>query len=268
MNGNLFDGNFSESHFEAQSRENGFTYWYASDLAFFLEYANLDSFMNPINKAVGVCTTLKIPVFENFVQVKRNGKTDFKLSRFACYLVVMNADVKKNSVAKAQAYFANLAGVVQDYMNEVERIERLEVREEISQHEKSISATVHNAGIKNYAFFQNAGYRGLYNMNISKLKKRRDIPSKRSLLDFMGSNELAANLFRITQTKLRIQNQKVKGQKNLENTAEKVGRMVRKSIQEISGTNPENLPKSEDLKEVKKDLKKKSREIKKIDKKN
>ena len=106
-----------------------------------------------------------------------------------------------------------------------------------------------------YGFFQNAGYRGMYNLNINQLKAKRGIDTGRSLLDFMGKDELAANLFRITQTELKIKNESVKGQNNLEKAAETVGKMVRRSMIEISNTVPENFTKNEDIKDVKKGLK-------------
>jgi DNA-damage-inducible protein D len=227
----------------------------------------MKSFMNAINRAISTCNTLTIPIFDNFVQIRKDGIEDFKLSRFACYLVVMNADVRKYAVANAQQYFAQLAGAVQNYWEEVEKIDRLAVREEISEREKSLTGVVKIAGVQNYAYFQNAGYRGLYNMNLAKLKLRRQIPENRSLLDYMGKDELAANLFRITQTELKIKNENIQGQNRLEVAAENVGMKVRATMQEISGTKPENLPVKEDLKVIKKDLKVTSKKIKDIDKK-
>ncbi len=263
----LFDDNFSDHHFESHSNENGFTFWYASDLMTILEYTTLKSFDTVINKAISTCSTLQIPILNNFVQIERDGILDYKLSRFACYLVVMNADSKKTNVAKAQVYFATLAGAVQDYFQENERMDRLMIRDEVSEREKSLGAVAKLSKVTNYAAFQNAGYLGLYNMNIQQLRKRRDIPSKKSPLDFMGKEELAANLFRITQTELKIKNEKIKGQVPLEIAAKSVGKQVRESMQTISGTSPENLPKKEDIGEVKKELKKKNKTIKAIDKK-
>ncbi len=258
---------FSEEHFESNSKENGFTFWFASELMSYLGYNSLKTFNNVINKAIATCTTLQIPIIDNFSQVvnEKNELVDYKLSRFACYLVVMNGDTKKEPVAKAQAYFAALAGAVQNFFEETEKIDRLAIREEIAEREKSLAGTAKNAKVVNYAFFQNAGYRGLYNLNMEKLKAKRNVPADRSLLDFMGKEELAANLFRITQTELKIKNENIVGQNNLEVTAENVGKMVRKSMQEISGIMPENLPIKEDIKQVKKELKQKSKAIKAID---
>lgn len=268
----LFGSDFSSDYFEENCKENGFTFWTASNLMKQLGYENWQTFQKAINKAMTTCNTLSIPIMENFVQIQtidESGKTgfDFKLSRFACYLVVMNADSKKTAVAQAQAYFATLAGAVQNYLVEAEKVERLNIRNEVSERESSLSGVAHKAGVTNYAFFQNAGYRGMYNKNISQLKTSRNIPNGRTLLDFMGKEELAANLFRITQTELKIKQENISGQGRLEVAAENVGKKVRKTMIEISGVAPENFKPVEDIKQVKKELKSTSKQIKLIDKK-
>lgn len=265
----LFMDNFSGDNFEKYSHENSFTYWFAGDLMKMLGYENMASFQKAINKAMTTCNTLNIPIMDNFHQEARiiNGKafSDFKLSRFACYLTVMNADGRKPAVAMAQAYFATLAGAVHNYIEEANRVERLVVREEVSEREASLSGVVYKAGVENYAFFQNAGYRGMYNKNIKQLRALRNIPAKKSPLDFMGKEELAANLFRITQTELKIKQENIKGQIRLEVAAEGVGRKVRQTMVEISGVLPENLSAHDDIQEVKRQLKEKSKKIKALD---
>jgi DNA-damage-inducible protein D len=265
----LFMKSFSGDNFENYSHENGFTYWYAVDLMNLLGYESMSSFQRAINKAMTTCNTLNIPIIDNFLQEQRiiEGRPimDFRLSRFACYLTVMNSDGKKPAVAMAQSYFATLAGAVHTFLEEANQVERLVTREEISERERSLSGVVHQSGLESYPFFQNAGYRGMYNKNISQLKMLRSIPANKSLLDFMGKEELAANLFRITQTELKIKQDSIKGQRNLENTAETVGRKVRQSMKDISGVLPEELPTNEDLKDVKKHLKEQSKNIKKLD---
>lgn len=264
----LFSAEFQHEHFESHCKENGYTYWLASDLMNFLGYETWQSFQNPINRAIATCTTLQIPIMENFTQLTSmtpGQHYDFKLSRFACYLVVMNADGKKPAVAKAQAYFATLAGAVDRYLEQVERVDRLVTRDEISDRERSLTGVANRAGVQNFAFFQNAGYRGMYNRNINSLRELRDIPSNRSPLDFMGKEELAANLFRMTQTELKIKNENISGQIRLEGTAEDVGREVRRTMMKIGGVAPEDMPKSEDIKKVKKNLKTTSKQIKAID---
>lgn len=243
---------FSSDSFESNCRENGFTHWYASDLMHFLGYETWTSFYKAINKAMTTCNTLNIPIMDNFAQIESTvdglAGYDFKLSRFACYLVVMNADNKKPAVATAQAYFATLAGAVQNYISESEKVERINIRSEISEREESLSGVAYKAGVQNYGYFQNAGYRGMYNKNISDLKNIRSVPLNRSLLDFMGKEELAANLFRITQTELKIKQDNIQGQSNLEVAAESVGRKVRKTMIDISGVAPERFkPKSIDV---------------------
>ncbi len=264
----MFGFDFDKNHFETFSHENGFTYWLASDLMTFLGYGSIASFQKAINKAIGACNTLNIPIFENFIQTTTLlDKThyDFKLSRFACYLAVMNSDNKKPMVAMAQGYFASIAGALNDYWQEANNVERIIIREEVTEREKSLSGTAKGAGLQNYPFFQNAGYRGLYNKNISQLKEMRNVKKDASLLDHMGKEELAANLFRITQTELKIKNENIRGQNKLEVAAEKTGQMVRKTMFEISGTRPEDLPTHQDIKTVKKQLKEKNTRLKKID---
>lgn len=260
---------FSSENFENNCRENGFTHWYASDLMVHLGYETWTSFQKAINKAMTTCNTLGVPIIENFCQIEvvKDGVRglDFKLSRFACYLIVMNADNKKMSVAQAQAYFATLAGAVQDYLIEAEKVERINIRTEVSEREESLAGVAKMAGVENYGFFQNAGYRGMYNKNISQLKTMRSVPTNRTLLDFMGKEELAANLFRITQTELKIKNDNIKGQNQLEGAAENVGRKVRKTMIDISGVAPENFNAVEDIKKVKSGLKSTSKAIKSID---
>lgn len=268
MGNEVFHFNEGQESFEQFAQENGYTYWSALKLMECLGYANWTTFNQVISKAMATCNTLGIPIMGNFDQkeIIVDGKSvlDFKLSRFACYLIAMNGNNKMEQVAKAQAYFAIIAGAVKDYQLEAEKVERLQVRSEISERESTLSGVAFKAGVENYPYFQNAGYRGMYNKNMSQLKAIRKIDNTRSLLDFMGKDELAANLFRITQTELKIKGGEVRGQSRLEATAETVGRQVRKAMIDISNVAPENLPKHEDIKEVKKGLKKTSNVFKKL----
>lgn len=257
-------------NFNALANENGFTYWWASDLMGMLGYQTMEGFSKPINKAIATCTTLNIGLFDNFAQYPRTlgGRpvNDYRLSRFACYLVAMNADGKKPEVARAQAFFAALAESFRRYVEEAAEVERVLVREDVSEHEKSLSVTAHRAGVDNFALFQNAGYRGLYNMNLNKLRDYKRLPDKRSPLDFMGGVELAANLFRITQTDLKLRTQGIHGQKPAEQTAEGVGLEVRKTMMRISGQKPEDLPPAEDIKKIRGDLKASRKDFDRLDK--
>lgn len=271
-NVDVFNLEEKEVNFNNIAREDEFTFWYAREYMCMLGYESYSSFRNAINKALTTCMTLNIDVMENFRQVERRvqGKTvpDYKLSRFACYLVAMNADTKKKTVAKAQAFFAATAEAIRRYVDDTEDVERVLIREDVSVHEKSLNSTAKTAGVKDagFAFFQNAGYRGMYNMNLSRLKDYKGMSQKkRSLLDFMGRDELAANLFRITQTELKIKNESIQGQRNAENAASDVGKKVRKTMIEISGVRPEEMPLAEDIKKVRTSLKQTHKGLKKID---
>lgn len=257
-------------NFNDLSNENGFTFWYASQYMEMLGYETYSSFKKAINRAITTCMTLEVDMFENFQQVRREiqGKveTDYKLSRFACYLVAMNADGKKLKVAQAQAFFAASAETIRRYVDSNEDVERVLIRDEISTHEKTLSNVAGAAGVTDYALFQNAGYRGMYNMNLNQLKNYKGLEKKkRSLLDFMGKDELAANLFRLTQTELKLKNDEIKGQYDAEKTAEKVGKKVRKTMLEISGSKPEDMELAEDIKKVKTSLKQTHRGLNKLD---
>ena len=215
-----------------------------------------------------VCMMLNIDVAENFTSVSSGKAPEYKLSRFACYLTVMNGDVRNPLVAKAQVFFAGLANAFWEAMQQQGEVERLVVRGEISLHEKSLAGVAHKSGIEDYARFHNAGYVGMYNMPIWKLKKFKRLDSDAVLLDRMGRDELAANLFRLTQTEAKIVNDGIRGQQNLETAAETVGRIVRNAVIQISGQAPENLPLSSPISDAKKSIKATQRGFKKLDKPN
>jgi DNA-damage-inducible protein D len=244
--------------FEDFKNENGFTYWWATDLMKMLGYKDMKSFGKAIDRATKACISLNIPHYTNIVAQERelggSSIQDFKLTRFACYLVVMNADPRRVEVAQAQAYFAEQTRKFEILVQNSEDFERLLYREEIKEGHKALNVAAKQAGVQDFARFANAGYMGLYNMQNWQLAKRRKIDSK-ELHNYMGRAELAANLFRITQTEERIKNFKVKGQQNLEQTHYTVGREVRDMVQKNTGTNPENLPIGKNLNTVQKELK-------------
>lgn len=262
------DGNIL---FEESSHQNGMLYWWASELVKMLGYAEYKPTMTPIQKALQVCLSTNIDTTENMQDMWReiDGKRfkDFKLSRFACYLVAMNADVKKEPVARLQAYFAAFATAIQSYISSQEDIERVSLRTEITEHEKTLSSTAKMAGVQNYAFFQNKGYLGMYNMPLSKIKSLKGVPDKKPLFDYMGAEEMGANIFRITQTEAKIKREGITGQMGLEQAAQDVGKKVRNAIKDMGGTMPEDLPAYEDIKKIKSDLKKTNKAFAKNDQK-
>ena len=238
----LFEG--ENPDFENLSHQNGNLYWYASVLMEALGYSEFKPNAQPILKASHVCFTAGIDSREHFINCEneRDGKKfrDIKLTRFACYLVVMNADIKKPNVSKAQAYFAEFTTAIHQYFVEQQDIERIDLRGQISEHEKTLNSTAKQAGVTNYAFFQNKGYLGLYNMPLAKIKKVKKIPENRTPFDFMGAEELGANIFRVTQTDAKIKREKITGQKDLEKVAYGVGKMVRNALIENGSNKPEH----------------------------
>ena len=211
-----------------------------------------------------MCSTIGYNILEHFTPTDDN--SDYKLSRFACFLVSMNADIKKPRVAQAQAYFATIAEALHRHI-ETEQLERLEVREKTKDANKALTGVANTHGVENYAYFMDAGYMGMYNMRLKDLLRIKGLSVKDKVFDFMGARELAANLFRLQETKAKIENNQIYGQKNLENTAYEVGRKVRGIMIENDGIRPEMLARTEHIKEVSKELKKVDRNFKKIDKK-
>jgi DNA-damage-inducible protein D len=268
------DSYFDVEHpaFENFYHENGHIYWYASDFIHWLGYKDYSPIMPPINKAMSVCISIPtIITADHFREEVRylDGKPlkDFKLSRFACYLVSMNSDIKKPQVAKAQAYFAAFTASIQEYVKSHEDIERVPLRKDISEREKALFSTAKQAGVERYDYFANKGYMGLYNMPIHKIRELKGIPDGETPLDYMGAEELGANIFRITQTNAKIKRENIRGQNALEQAALHVGKTVRKAIQENGGTMPENLPLEVHVKRIKSELKKTGKELNKADKK-
>jgi len=244
--------------FEDFKNENGMCYWWASDLMTMLGYPNMKSFQKVLDRATKAFVSLGIPYYDNMLAEQRTigGNTfqDFKLTRFACYISVMNGDPKKIEVAKAQAYFAQLTRQFELFIENSQNIDRLLIREDIVEGNKSLSSTAKQAGVEDYAKFTNAGYIGMYNMPSWKLENKRGV-DKGKLMDYMGRTELAANLFRITQTEERIKSRQIKGQINLEQTHYEVGKEIRNIVKENTGVVPEELPMEKQLPEVKKNLK-------------
>lgn len=256
--------------FEDFKNQNGITYWWASDMMTMLGYPNMKSFQKVLDRATKALVSLGIPHYENIVIATKTVDgaefTDFKLTRFACYLVAMNADPKKSEVAHAQAYFIQQTRMFEICIQDSDQLDRILIREELIEGNKSLASVAKSAGATDYARFQNAGYLGMYNMYNWQLAKKRGL-DKSKLIDNMGRTELAANLFRITQTEEYIKNHEITGQTKLENAHKYVGSEVRKLVVKNTGKNPEELPQERQLPDVKKDLKKGYKEMQKIDKK-
>ena len=255
----LFDD--SGVSFEGLAKTNGTRYWLARDFMVELGYDSWSVFKNVINKAIGVCLTTGIPLIENFIQCNRTVNSreleDYKLTRLACCLIAMNADSSIPAVARAQVYFAALDQVAQELLViHAESMDRIVARGEISEREITLSKTATQAGLENHSQFQNEGYRGMYNRSLLELKKLKGMKDlSLPLLDFMGKDELAGNLFRLSLTEGRIKKESVRGQKPLEHVAHDVGATVRKMMIEQTGKTPESLPIGPDIKIVKKALK-------------
>lgn len=261
----VFNPEEGAASFDDFSKQNGIVYWHAKDFMAMLGYDDYDIFRKVIEKATSACIAAGIPYEENIIHDSING--DFRLTRFACFLIAMNGDPKKERVAKAQVFFAELADKIADELKNAENIDRIVIRGDVSQKEKALSHTAFKHGVTSYPLFQNAGYMGMYNMHLTRLKSYKGFRGKESLLDYMGKDELAANLFRITQTEAKIRNENIVGQVALERTAKSAGKTVRDAMIAISGRKPEDLPLETRISEVKSGLKKVNSEFKKRDKK-
>ena len=261
-------GNNTKLTFEDFKYSNGLTYWWASDLMEMLGYSSMKSFQKVLDRATKVFVSLNIPHYENVIAEQRELEgekvQDFKLTRFACYIVIMNGDPKKEKVALAQAYFAQQTRKFELYIENHQDIDRILIRDELTEGNKSLASTAKYAGVENYAKFQNAGYLGLYNSTVLGLENKRGV-RRGKLMDSMGRTELAANLFRLTQTEEKIKNKRITGQANLEQTHFDVGREVRNIVQKNVGKNPENLPQEKDLPKIRKALKEGQKKMKRED---
>lgn len=253
-------------------------YWKARELAKILEYVDYRKFLNVITKAKKACENSWYPVSEHFVHVDEMVKIgshavrkidNVNLSRYACYLIVQNADPSKEIVAQGQTYFAmqtrkqEITHAQELYQEDQKRVE---VRKELAKHSKQLFSTAKKAGVTNYAEFQDAGYQGLYGgMRKSDLVQKKWIPPKEAIFDYMSSEELGANLFRATQAdaklKRDLQDGRQIGQEQAEQIHHDVGAKVRKTIQELGGTMPEELPVPDSVEEAEKRLASMSYEI-------
>lgn len=248
----LFHFDSDRPSFEDMGKPNGTTHWDEEVLMGSLGYEHRASFRKAVMRAKQACLSAGLQCEAHFV-LQDDGSHLF--TRFGCYLVAMNGSPSKPQVAAAQAYFATLAETFQTHLEHADGMDRMLIRDEVSDGQKSLASTAKRHGVENYAFFQNKGYLGLYNMTLAKLCERKGIGPGAKLINHMGKTELAANLFRITQTDAKIKNENITGQNALENAALNVGRTVRNTMINTSGTRPEDLPPGEDINEVRKKIK-------------
>ena len=246
-------------HLDADGNE----FWLARPLAKVLDYSEYRHFLPVIERAREACRNSGQPIanhFEDVLEMVDIGSgaqrelPDVRLSRYACYLVVQNGDPSKPVIANGQTYFAmqtrrqELADDAKfARLNEDEK--RLAIRNELATHNKHLAAAAKDAGVEtslDYAIFQDHGYKGLYGgLGNREIHARKGLKKSQKILDHMGSTELAANLFRATQTEEKLRRDGVRGKQKANQTHFEVGRKVRQTIDELGGTMPENLPKPE-----------------------
>ena len=248
--------------------EDGNEYWYARELQKVLEYKRWDKFFNVIESAQVACSISNNNVLDHFSQVGKmvdigsntsRNIVDYKLSRYACYLIAQNGDSRKKVIALAQTYFAIQTRkqelLEEEYNSLTEDEKRIYQRNQARKGNYNLNKTAVNSGVKDLAKFHNAGYKGLYNGETANdIAKRKGLRYREDILDNMGSEELAANLFRITQTDAKLKKDNIIGEGNANDVHYNVGKEVRNTIKRIGGTMPEDLPiPDKSLKELEKE---------------
>lgn len=250
--------------------EDGNEYWYARELMKTLKYAKWENFKKVIEKAMSACENSKISILEHFPDDRRvlevGNKAqmlvyDIKLTRYACYLIAQNGDSRKKVIALAQTYFAIQTRKQEiserEYSTLTEDEKRLYQRNLTRKGNYSLNQTAKKVGVKNFDRFHNSGYKGLYNGETADdIAKRKGLRYREDILDNMGSDELIANLFRISQTEQKLKRDNTKTEKEANKSHYEVGAKIRKTIKELGGTMPEDLPTpSRSLKEIEKESK-------------
>ena len=236
--------------------ENGVEFWYARELMPILQYSNWQNFEKIIEKAKKSCENSDINVLDHFTDINKmvrigsgaeREQKDYKLTRYSCYLIAQNGDSRKTVIALAQTYFAVQTRKQEisekEYSMLTEDEKRFYQRNLTRKGNYSLNQTAKKAGVKNFDKFHNSGYKGLYNGETADdIAKRKGLRYREDILDNMGSEELAANLFRITQTESKLKKDNIQTEKDANKTHYNVGAKVRKTIKELGGTMPEDLP--------------------------
>ncbi len=249
--------------------DNGVEYWSSRDLAKALGYADYRNFIAAIQRAKEACKNSSQPISDHFGDITEmviigsgaeRSLDSIKLSRYACYLTVQNADPSKTIVAQAQTYFATQTRIAEiQQMDAYNRLssedeKRLFLRNELAKHNSQLANAAKGAGViepRDYAIFQNHGYMGLYGgLGAKEIHERKNLKKSQKILDHMGSTELAANLFRATQTEEKLRREQITGKTKANRTHYEVGAKVRQTIKELGGTMPENLPVVESIKTI------------------
>ena len=251
---------YSEETFESIKHvdEYGYEFWYARELQRVLEYTQWRRFADAIERAKLACSNSGYSASEHFADVGKSSPMphggvrileDYMLSRYACYLIVMNGDPRKEVIAVGQTYFAVKTRQQEliDHYNELsEDQKRLAIRKEMIAHNKSLAEAAQMAGVeagRDFAIFQNKGYQGLYGgLGVKEIHECKGLKKNEKILDHMGSTELAANLFRATQTDEKLRRENTRGKEKANQTHYEVGKKVRQTIAELGGTMPEDLP--------------------------
>ena len=256
---------------ELKYHDGNVEFWYARDLQIALGYSSWEKFKSVVMKAISACENSGQLSKNHFSQVGKMVKIgsgskreieDYKLSRYACYLVVQNGDPSKPIVATGQTYFAiqtrrqELADN-ESFQRLKEDEKRLFLRNEMKEHNKELVKVAQQAGVKSnldFAVFQNHGYRGLYDgLDAKGIHQKKGLKKSQQILDNMGSTELAANLFRATQTEEKLRRERIQGKTKANKTHFEVGKKVRQTIKELGAPMPENLPTPDkDLKKIEK----------------
>lgn len=256
---------FEESKFHD---DEGYEYWSARELARILDYSDYRNFVGVIDKARKACENSGQQVLDHFVdfndmvEIGSGAKRlleSVRLTRYACYLIIQNADPSKEIVAYGQTYFA-VQTRRQELLDETDEQKRLMLRDELKKHNAYLASAAKESGVVTgieFAIFQNHGYQGLYGGLDSKdIQRKKGLGKNSKILDHMGSTELAANLFRATQTEDKLRMDRIRGKDNANRTHLEIGKKVRKAIEDIGGTMPENLPAEEDIKKLERKINK------------